>query len=241
MLLERDIQKRAKQFSKCYYWTKYDQQCLENGRKDVIADRIFYYPASYNTRQVVINILEKTAKRNKYINLDSNKIEIAIAEIKKYLLRKSIQSLMNKEPVFHNFIKNGTDNINDLVIEVLSKYTLNAIGTIEKEARVLLKEEIQSHINLDNMGEIIKNELKKKPIAFLNNDIEIPVNLILAFLENSKTKKYILNNVIESYSLGEDIIASKKYCIAIKRAIKDRIVYYVDNVLIKTKYLEFLQ
>ena len=241
MLLEGDIQKRAKQSSICFYWTKLDQRCLENGRRDVIADRLHYYPASYDARQIIKNILEKVSKKHKYINNNSNKIEITIDEIKKYLLREYIQVTMNKEPVFNKFIKNGSGKIDDLVIEVLHKYAKDAITSIEKEARLLLKEEIQSHIDSDNIDEIIKKELKKKPITFLNNDIEIPVSLILAFLENSKTKKYILNNVLESYSLGEDIIASKKYCIAIKKAIKDRITYYVDNVLIKTKYLEFLQ
>ncbi len=223
------------------YWTRKDQACLEDGRRRVVADKLYYYPASCEGKEVIINVMEEAGSRKRYLRLTPQKKEAAIEIIRRYILKGFIQEEMRSEELFIDFIKSGKGEICKLTEEVVRIYTEKAIEGIEKEARIYLRQEIHNYIHIHYILEVIKKELEKRPVSFVDNEKQISINLILSFLENAKTQKYILTSVMKNYIFGEDVKTSKKYCSAIKNAIKDRIIYYIDNVLVKSNYLEYMQ
>ena len=92
---KRLTNKRIVQSQKKRYWTKRDQAYLEEGRQKAIMDRLYYYPNSHEAKETIQNTLEEVRINKSYSELVSQNQEVALAAIRRYLLKAERQCRKN--------------------------------------------------------------------------------------------------------------------------------------------------
>lgn len=227
--------KNNSSLAKCY-WTKYDQTCLEDGRRRVIEDKLNYYPFSYEANRFIREIINRVSCNKPQIKLSARRLETAVDSVRNYLYRPYLKERFLNDETLSDYIKNGAGDIDDLFLNLLKEYIEKTIEAVTNEARCSIKQMIRKNIQSGKIIEVIRKELCKTHALYTNRDTGPVIDLALSFLEKSDTQRTILNDVMQCYIFGEDVKTSSKYCIAVKKAIRETIVSYIFSIQTIQRY-----